>query len=87
MAFHPHYLGHPAPEQLPGLQLSGVESYEQVRGCPADWQRYQEQPQPEEKVKLDPQLRVVTKPGGILIFSAHICIPLSRTKQEKRCSV
>jgi len=37
-----------------------------------------EQPKPEEPVQLDPQLRVVTPPGGVLIFSAahlHSSVP------------
>ena len=46
------------------------------------------QPKPEEEVELDPQLRVITPPGGVLIFSAaHLHSSVPNTTGRTRFSI
>jgi hypothetical protein len=71
MAFHPHYWSHPV--------RNGSRRYDYY-----EWNRSsrltaaqhvrtdtREQPKPEEPVQLDPQVRVVPEPGGVMIFSGN----------------
>ncbi|MFF3442174.1 hypothetical protein [Streptosporangium sp. NPDC002721] len=78
MAFHPRYFDHPV--------RNGSARYDY-----AEWNRTsrltaarhvrtdsREQPRPEEPIELDPQVRVVPEPGGVLLFSGaqlHSTVP------------
>jgi len=78
MAFHPQYFGNPV--------RNGSERYDY-----AEWNRTsrltaaqhvkadtRQQPKPEEPVELEPQIRVVPEPGGVLMFSGaqlHSTVP------------
>ncbi|WP_113705304.1 hypothetical protein [Nonomuraea lactucae] len=78
MAFHPGYFDTPV--------RNGSAAYDY-----AEWNRTsrhsaarhvrsdtREQPRPEEEIRLDPQIRVVPEPGGVLLFSGaqlHSTVP------------
>jgi hypothetical protein len=46
------------------------------------------QPKPEQEIELDPQIRVVTPPGGVLVFSAaHLHSTVPNTSGRTRFSI
>jgi hypothetical protein len=78
MAFHPRYWSQPVKNSSRDynyqdwVKNSRFIASQQVK---SDTRR---QPQAEEPLELDPQIRVITKPGGILLFSAaqlHSSVP------------
>jgi hypothetical protein len=88
MAFHCNYWDRPLRNS------SSVYNY-------AEWNRTsrmtaaqhvksdtREQPKPTESVELDPQLRVVAEPGGVLLFSgAHLHSSVPNTSRRTRFSI
>ena len=78
MAFHPRYWNTPVSN---GSASYNYQEWVRTSRFIASQQvttDTRQQPQPEEPMELDPQLRVVTKPGGILIFSGaqmHSSVP------------
>jgi hypothetical protein len=88
MAFHPAYWTKPV--------LNGSRAYNY-----AEWNRQSRfnaaqhikqdtrvQPKPEEPMELDPQIRVICPPGGLLLFSAaqmHSSVP--NITESTRCSI
>ena len=88
MAFHPRYWSEPVPNS------SGDYNYyewnRKSRGAAAlnIKEETRKQPQPNEPIALDPQTRVITKVGGILLFSGaqmHSTVP--NTSQRTRFSI
>ncbi len=88
MAFHPRYWRQPlrngsrrynyAEWNRTGRKIAAQQIKEDTR----------DQPRPEEPVEMDPQLRVVCPPGGVLLFSAaqlHSTVP--NTSGRTRFSV
>ncbi|GAA4180937.1 hypothetical protein GCM10022252_04530 [Streptosporangium oxazolinicum] len=78
MAFHPQYFGSPVRngsaryDYAEWNRTSRVTAAQHVRGDTRD------QPRPEEAVVLDPQVRVVPEPGGVMVFSGaqlHSTVP------------
>ncbi|WP_329089236.1 hypothetical protein [Streptosporangium sp. NBC_01469] len=78
MAFHPQYFGSPVRngsaryDYAKWNRTSRVTAAQHVRGDTRD------QPRPEEAVVLDPQVRVVPEPGGVMVFSGaqlHSTVP------------
>ncbi len=78
MAFHPNYWNRPVRN---GSASYNYQEWVKTSRFIASQQvtvDTRKQPRPEEPMELDPQLRVVTKPGGILIFSGaqmHSSVP------------
>lgn len=88
MAFHPKYFGQPVANS------SEIYDY-------ADWNRTSRQaaaqhiktdtrpqPRPEEPIELEPQVRVVPEPGGVMLFSGaqlHSTVP--NTSGKTRFSI
>ncbi|MFI6506284.1 hypothetical protein ACIBCT_01645 [Streptosporangium sp. NPDC050855] len=78
MAFHPQYFGTPVRngsaryDYAEWKRTSRLTAARHVRGDT------REQPRPEEEVTLEPQVRVVPEPGGVLVFSGaqlHSTVP------------
>ncbi|MEU8379534.1 hypothetical protein [Streptosporangium sp. NPDC048865] len=78
MAFHPQYFGSPVRngsaryDYAEWNRTSRLTAAQHVRGDTRD------QPRPEETVVLDPQVRVVPEPGGVMVFSGaqlHSTVP------------
>ena len=88
MAFHPHYWdravknGSGEYNYQEWVKTSRFIAAQQVK---TDSRK---QPQAEEPIELDPQVRVVTKPGGILLFSAaHLHSSVPNTTEMTRISL
>jgi hypothetical protein len=83
MAFHPHYWDHPVKNgsrEYNYFEWNQKSRKEAAKHIKTDTRV---QPKPEEDVELDPQIRVVSPPGGILIFSGaqlHSTVPNSTNK-------
>ncbi|MEU3167771.1 hypothetical protein [Streptosporangium sp. NPDC006930] len=78
MAFHPQYFASPVRngsaryDYAEWNRTSRLTAAQHVRGDTRD------QPRPEEAVVLDPQVRVVPEPGGVMLFSGaqlHSTVP------------
>ncbi len=78
MAFHPHYFSRPVrngSREYNYQQWSATSRKEAAKHIRKDTRK---QPKPEEPIEPDPQVRIVTPPGGLLIFSAahlHSSVP------------
>lgn len=78
MAFHPQYFSRAIKNgsgEYNYQQWVATSRREAARHIGKDTRR---QPHPEEAIELDPQLRVVTPPGGMIVFSAahlHSSVP------------
>ncbi|MCX6050510.1 MAG: phytanoyl-CoA dioxygenase family protein [Chloroflexi bacterium] len=88
MAFHPQYWGRSI--------RNGSESYnyqewvKTSRFIAAQQVKHdtRKQPHAEEPIELDPQVRVITPPGGLLIFSAaHLHSSVPNTSSQTRFSI
>jgi hypothetical protein len=88
LAFHPRYWSHAV--------LNGSSRFNHYRWnkygrktAATDMQQYiQDQPQPEEPIELEPQIRPITRAGGILLFSGaqlHSAVP--NTSGKTRFSI
>jgi len=78
LAFHPKYWTHPLRNG--SNRYNYYQWNKDSRKNAANYIREdtRDQPRPEEPVELDPQFRIVTKPGGILLFSGsylHSTVP------------
>ena len=88
MAFHPYYCDHPlknGSREYNYFEWNKESRKEAAKHIKADTRK---QPKPEEPVNLEPQIRIVTPPGGILIFSGaqlHSTVP--NTTQKTRFSI
>ncbi len=79
MAFHSRYWNEPIKNGSSGFNYYEWNTARKTAGklIKKDTRK---QPKPEEPVELDPQVRVVTPPGGLMIFSAahlHSTVPNS----------
>ena len=78
MAFHPHYFNRAVrngSREYNYQQWVATSRKEAAKHIKQDTRK---QPQPEEAIELDPQIRIVTPPGGLLAFSAahmHSSVP------------
>ena len=83
MAFHPYYWDHPlknGSREYNYFEWNAKSRKEAAKHIKTDTRK---QPKPEEDVDLDPQIRVVSPPGGILIFSGaqlHSTVPNTTNK-------
>ncbi len=78
MAFHPAYFDQPVRNgsaRYDYAEWNRVSRHSAAQHIKTDTR---EQPRPEEPVELDPQIRIVPEPGGILMFSGaqlHSTVP------------
>jgi hypothetical protein len=73
MAFHPHYWSHPVRNSSSGYNYAEWNKSGRVSAAQHVKTDTRVQPKALEPVQLDPQVRVITPAGGILMFSgAHL---------------
>jgi hypothetical protein len=78
MAFHPRYWSQPVRNGSAGynyVEWNRTSSQNAAQFVKEDTRK---QPKPEEPMELDPQIRVIAPPGGILLFSGaqmHSSVP------------
>ena len=85
MAFHPEYFDKPVRNSSAGYDYEEWNKTGRAQAAKQVKKETRKQPQPEEPLQLEPDVRVVTPPGGTLIFSAaqlHSTVPntTSRTR-------
>jgi hypothetical protein len=78
MAFHPRYWEKPVKNgssEFNYYEWNSVGRKDAAKHVKSDTRK---QPKPEEPMELDPQIRLITQPGGIVVFSAaqmHSTVP------------
>jgi hypothetical protein len=78
MSFHPRYWDEPVANSSRDYnyyEWNATSRREASKHVKKDTRK---QPKPEQEMELDPQIRVVTPPGGVLVFSAaqmHATVP------------
>jgi hypothetical protein len=85
MAFHPKYFDRPVRNSSSDYDYAAWNKTGRQQAAKQVKKETRKQPQPEEPLELDPDVRVVTPPGGTLVFSAaqlHSTVPntTSRTR-------
>jgi hypothetical protein len=85
MAFHPDYFERPVRNSSAGYDYEEWSKTGRQQAAKQIKKETRKQPQAEEPLELEPDVRVVTLPGGTLIFSAaqlHSTVPntTSRTR-------
>jgi hypothetical protein len=85
MAFHPQYFDKPIRNSSAGYDYEEWNKTGRKQAAKQVTKETRKQPQPEEPLELEPDVRVVTPPGGTLVFSAaqlHSTVPntTSRTR-------
>jgi hypothetical protein len=85
MAFHPKYFDRPVRNSSSEYDYAAWNKTGRQQAAKQVKKETRKQPQPEEPLELDPDVRVVTPPGGTLVFSAaqlHSTVPntTSRTR-------
>jgi hypothetical protein len=78
MAFHPRYWSQPVKNSSRDYNYQDWVKNSRFIASQQIKTDTRKQPQAEEPLELDPQIRVITKPGGILIFSGaqlHSSVP------------
>ena len=88
MAFHPRYWGEPVANSSAEYNYEEWKRHGRTAAAQQVKAETRKQPEATEAVELDPQLRVVSQVGGILIFSAaqlHSTVP--NTAGQTRFSI
>jgi hypothetical protein len=88
MAFHPRYWGEPVANSSAEYNYEEWKRHGRTAAAQQVKAETRKQPEATEAVELDPQLRVVSEVGGILIFSAaqlHSTVP--NTAGQTRFSI
>ena len=78
MAFHPHYWSRHVRNGSHSYNYAEWNRTSRYNAAQQVKQDTRVQPKPEEAMQLDPQVRVITPPGGILLFSGaqmHSTVP------------
>lgn len=88
MAFHPRYWTEPvanSSNEYNYYEWNATSRKDAAKHVKSDTRK---QPRPLEEIELDPQIRLVTPPGGIIIFSgAHLHSSVPNTTQKTRFSI
>ena len=88
MAFHPRYFGEAVVNSSSGYDYDEWNRTGRKEAAKQVTQETRKQPSPEEPIELDPQIRVVTPVGGVLIFSpAHLHSTVPNTTSRTRFSI
>jgi len=80
MAFHPRYWSRPVRNGSADYNYAEWNRTSRQNAAQFIKQDTRKQPKPEEPMELDPQIRVIAPPGGVLLFSAaqmHSSVPNS----------
>jgi hypothetical protein len=83
MAFHPQYFEKPIRNSSAGYDYDEWNKTGRQQASKLVKKETRKQPQPEEELELTPDVRVVTPPGGTLVFSAaqlHSTVPNTTTR-------
>lgn len=83
MAFHPRYFAAPVKNSSSGYDYDEWNRTGRQQAAQQIRKETREQPEPLEKLELEPDVRVVTPVGGVLIFSGaqmHSTVPNTTTK-------
>jgi hypothetical protein len=78
MAFHPRYWSHPVRNGSAGYNYAEWNRTSRQNAAQFVKEDTRKQPKPEEPMELDPQVRVIAPPGGLLLFSGaqmHSSVP------------
>src|SRR2546430_674273 len=70
MAFHPNYWNHAVRKGPAGYNYAEWNRTSRQNAAQFIKEDTRKQPKPEEPMELDPQVRVIAPPGGVLLFSA-----------------
>jgi hypothetical protein len=88
MAFHPRYFDEPIRNSSRDYDYDLWNQTGRKEAAKQVTKETRKQPSPEEPVELDPQVRVVTPVGGVLIFSpAHLHSTVPNTTSRTRFSI
>jgi hypothetical protein len=88
MAFHPRYWSHPVRNSSHTYNYAEWNRKNRFNAAQHIKTDQRVQPKPEEPMELDPQIRVVTPVGGLLIFSgAHMHSTVPNTTGRTRFSI
>jgi len=88
MAFHPYYWSHPVRNSSSGYNYAEWNKTSRVNAVQHIKSDTRVQPKPLEPVEPEPQLRVITKAGGILVFSgAHLHSTVPNFSGKTRFSI
>jgi hypothetical protein len=88
MAFHTQYFGRPIQNSSAGYDYGEWTKTGRQEAAKQVTKETRKQPQAEEPLELNPDVRVVTPPGGTLIFSAaHLHSTVPNTTDRTRFSI
>jgi Phytanoyl-CoA dioxygenase (PhyH) len=88
MAFHPHYWSEPVKNGSSSFNYYEWNSTGRATAAQHIKSDTRKQPKPEQPMELDPQVRIVPEPGGVILFSAaqmHSTVP--NTSGKTRFSI
>ena len=88
MAFHPQYFERPVRNSSSGYDYDQWNRTGRQQAAKQVKKETRKQPRPEEPLDLDPDLRILTPPGGAILFSAaqlHSTVP--NTTDKTRFSI
>src|SRR6267142_5470304 len=88
MALHPHYWSHPVRNSSENYNYDEWNRTSRQSAAQFLKEDTRKQPRPEEPLELDPQVRVIAPPGGMLLFSGaqmHSSVP--NTSGRTRLSI
>lgn len=88
MAFHPHYWDRPIENSSNEFDYQEWNRVGRKQATKQKGKDTRKQSEALEEIEIDPQLRVVTEPGGLLIFSAaHLHSSVPNTSGKTRVSI
>jgi hypothetical protein len=88
MAFHPQYFERPIRNSSADYDYEAWSKSGRQQAAKQVKKETRKQPQPEEPLELEPDVRVVTPPGGTLVFSAaHLHSTVPNTTSRTRFSI
>jgi hypothetical protein len=88
MAFHPQYFDRPIRNSSAGYDYDVWSTTGRQQAAKQVKQETRKQPQAEELLDLEPDVRVVTPPGGTIVFSAaHLHSTVPNTTDKTRFSI
>jgi hypothetical protein len=88
MAFHPGYFDQPVRNGSARYDYDEWNRTSRLTAARHVGSDTREQPKPEEPIELQPDLRVVPEPGGVLLFSAaHLHSSVPNTSGRTRFSI
>lgn len=88
MAFHPRYWSQPVRNSSGGYNYYEWNRTSRKTAAQHIGKDQRKQPEPDEPLELDPQIRIVTRVGGVVLFSgAHMHSTVPNTSGRTRFSI